>query len=210
MKINSKLLSALAAAMIGITALGATAGAAAAGTSAPSGDKAAVAPSAKQPETETVKVTDPTAITRLNHTSVPPLMAEAGKRYLYALSGGNGAKETFELNGKTYRYLSEDIGTRSKLLEYLKKSYTNQAAEYFINKFFIVHNGLMAQLDADGSYILDLGKTTAKMLSMTSTQRVYKLSVPDPEHKQGPKYIIVKFEKVDDYWRVGTAPHAIF
>jgi len=203
MKQNKKIGFTLAAAVLGLSILSTAEGAAAAGA----GNNQEQLPAQK---TEKVVVTDATAIAKLNSTSVPPLIVEAEKRYFYAMSGGKGSAEGFELNGQQYRYLSDDIGTRAKLMEYLKQAYTEKAAAYFVDKYFITRDGRLAQLNADGGSILEYGKATAKMLSMTPTQRVYKLCVPYPEHLQGPEYITVKFEKVGDYWRVGTAPHAVF
>ena len=154
---------------------------------------------------------EPTKLTKINHESLMPLLREAQARYWYAMSGGKGGEmNTFEYKGSDYRYLSEDIGTRAKLLDYLMETYTKQASEYLIKKFFIEHEGKMAQLNADGGNILDYDKATAKMLSMTDTKRTYRLTVPYPEQLQGPERIVVKFEKVGGYWRIATAPHAVF
>lgn len=160
------------------------------------------------------KVTDPTLITALNHKTTIPLLVEAEKRYLYAMnSGSSETVEIFSYNGKEYRYLSEDVDSKDKLLNYLMKSYTKQASEFFIKKFIIVHEGRLAQLDVDTDNLLGFDKATAKMISMTPTKRVYKVNVPSTKaakDKEGSKYIMVKFEKVGDYWRVDTAPHLIF
>ncbi|MEC0239501.1 DL-endopeptidase inhibitor IseA family protein [Paenibacillus dokdonensis] len=203
MKLNQRIGLALTAGLLGISLVPITTGAAASETV----DKPV---QVLAQTTEKVVVTDPTVITRLNNTSVTPLIVEAEKRFFYAMGGGTASEEGFELNGQQYRYVSDDIGTRAKLMDYLKQVYTEKAAAYFVDKYFITHDGRLAQLNADAGNILEYNKATAKMLSMTATQRVYKLSVPYPEHNQGPKYIVVKFEKVGDFWRVGTAPHAIF
>lgn len=204
MKLNQRLAVTVTTGLLAVSVLSTTAGAAAAGTT----DKQVKLPN--QATADKVVVTDPTVITKLNNTSVAPLIVEAEKRYFYAMNGGKGTDEGFELNGHQYRYVSDDIGTRAKLMDYLKQVYTEKAAAYFVDKYFINHDGRLAQLNADVGNILEYDKATAKMLTMTETQRVYKLCVPYPEHVQGPKYITVKFEKVGDYWRVGTAPHAIF
>lgn len=175
--------------------------------------KTQVAPATKADKktTPAQKVTDPALIKSLNHETVVPLLVEAEKRYFYALGGGTGEIETFTENGKEYRYLSADIDTKDELLKYLMKSYTKQASEFFIKKFIIVHEGRLAQLNADTGNLLEFERSTAKMISMTPTKRVYKINVPFPkEVKESSKYILVKFEKVGDYWRVDTAPHLIF
>ncbi|MEK5641687.1 hypothetical protein BK138_09765 [Paenibacillus rhizosphaerae] len=203
MKLNRKIGFTLATGLMGASLLAAAAGAAPAGS--------VTVPAQVPAQTvEKVVVTDATKISKLNHTSVTPLIIVAEKRYFYALGGGKGLGDTFKVDGREYRYLSDDIGTREKLMNYLKSVYTEKAAAYFVDKYFISHDGRLAQLNADGGNILEFDKATAKLLSMTDTQRVYKLSVPYPEHLQGPAYVTVKFEKVGQFWRVGTAPHAIF
>lgn len=200
---------------IGLTSAG-MAMAAPAANGAQSSAKTQSAP-AKKADKKTApaqKVTDPALIKSLNHETAIPLLVEAEKRYFYALSGGagtGGEMETFTENGKEYRYLSADIDTKDELLKYLMKSYTKQASEFFIKKFIIVHEGRLAQLNADTGNLLEFDRATAKMISMTPTKRVYKINVPFPkEVKESSKYIIVKFEKVGDYWRVDTAPQLIF
>ncbi|GIP23460.1 IseA DL-endopeptidase inhibitor family protein [Paenibacillus sp. J22TS3] len=157
------------------------------------------------------KVTDPTSIKSLNHKTTIPLLVEAEKRYLYAMAGGSGEKEeAFNYNGKEYRYLSADIDTKEELLKYLMKTYTKQASEFFIKKYIIEHDGRLAQLNADAGNQLEFDRATAKMISMTDTKRVYKVNVPSKDAKVSSKYIMVKFAKVGDYWRIDTAPHLIF
>ncbi|WP_433945216.1 DL-endopeptidase inhibitor IseA family protein [Paenibacillus sp. SN-8-1] len=199
---------------MGLTSAG-MAMAAPAATGAQSAAKTQAAPATKADKktAPAQKVTDPTLIKSLNHETAVPLLVEAEKRYFYALSGGTGTGEleTFTENGKEYRYLSADIDTKDELLKYLMKSYTKQASEFFIKKFIIVHEGRLAQLNADTGNLLEFERATAKMISMTPTKRVYKINVPFPkEIKESSKYIVVKFEKVGDYWRVDTAPHLIF
>ncbi|WP_068782173.1 DL-endopeptidase inhibitor IseA family protein [Paenibacillus sp. GM2] len=161
---------------------------------------------------EKVVVTDPTVITKLNSTSVAPLVNEAKERYYHVMCGGDETDKGFELNGQQYRYLFDDIGTRAKLMDYLKNVYTETAAAYLVDKYLITHNGRLAiaQLHVAKGNILEFDKATAKMLSMTETKRVYKLCVPHPDHTLQSEYITVKFKKIGDYWRVDTAPHVIF
>nr|WP_231109508.1 IseA DL-endopeptidase inhibitor family protein [Paenibacillus polymyxa] len=138
-------------------------------------------------------------------------MLEAQSRYQYAISGGSPVGESFQLNGKSYRYLSEDIGTKTKLINYLTQAYTKQASEQFVGKFFVEINGRLAQLNADGGNLLEFNRATAKMVTMTPVKRSYLLTVPYPaETKQANAKITVNFEKVGSYWKISSAPHVIF
>lgn len=153
-----------------------------------------------------------TGVSKLNHETVIPLVVEAQKRYTYATSGGASgtAAGTFTLSGQKYRYLSQDIGTRSKLLSYLMETYTKQASETFIQKHFVQNNGKMAQLEADGGSLLEFDRATAKMISMTDTSRVYRLTVPYVDNAQPVERVMVKFALVDGQWKINTAPHVLF
>ncbi|WP_017812118.1 DL-endopeptidase inhibitor IseA family protein [Paenibacillus shenyangensis] len=153
-----------------------------------------------------------TGVSKLNHETVIPLIVEAQKRYTYTTSGGasSTAAGTFTLSGQTYRYLSQDIGTRSKLLAYLMETYTKQASETFIQKNFVQNNGKMAQLQADGGSLLEFDRATAKMISMTDTSRVYRLTVPYVDNAQPVERVMVKFALVDRQWKINTAPHVLF
>ncbi|MBE0338186.1 DL-endopeptidase inhibitor IseA family protein [Paenibacillus sp. 23TSA30-6] len=153
----------------------------------------------------------PTQLDKLNHESAIPLVLEAQSRYLYAISGGSTVGESFQWNGKSYRYLSEDIGTKTKLISYLMQAYTKQASEQFVGKFFVEINGKLAQLDADGGNLLEFNRATAKMVTMTPVKRSYLLTVPYPAGtKQANEKITVNFEKVGSYWKISSAPHVIF
>ncbi|MEK3948683.1 DL-endopeptidase inhibitor IseA family protein [Paenibacillus sp. FSL H7-0703] len=153
----------------------------------------------------------PTQLDKLNHESAVPLVLEAQSRYQYAISGGSPVGESFQLNGKSYRYLSEDIGTKTKLISYLTQAYTKQASEQFVGKFFVEVNGRLAQLNADGGNLLEFNRATAKMVTMTPVKRSYLLTVPYPaETKQANEKITVNFEKVGSYWKISSAPHVIF
>ncbi|WDM23007.1 DL-endopeptidase inhibitor IseA family protein [Paenibacillus polymyxa] len=153
----------------------------------------------------------PTQLDKLNHESAIPLVLEAQSRYQYAISGGSSVGESFQLNGKSYRYLSEDIGTKTKLISYLTQAYTKQASEQFVGKFFVEVNGRLAQLNADGGNLLEFSRATAKMVTMTPVKRSYLLTVPYPaQTKKANEKITVNFEKVGSYWKISSAPHVIF
>ncbi|WP_025720834.1 DL-endopeptidase inhibitor IseA family protein, partial [Paenibacillus polymyxa] len=167
-------------------------------------------PSTSAPATAATSV-KPTQLDKLNHESAVQLVLEAQSRYQYAISGGSPVGESFQLNGKSYRYLSEDIGTKTKLISYLTQAYTKQASEQFVGKFFVEVNGRLAQLNADGGNLLEFNRATAKMVTMTPVKRSYLLTVPYPaETKQANEKITVNFEKVGSYWKISSAPHVIF
>ncbi|MGG4218181.1 DL-endopeptidase inhibitor IseA family protein [Paenibacillus jamilae] len=168
-------------------------------------------PSTSASAAATATSVNPTQLDKLNHESAIPLVLEAQSRYQYAVSGGNPVGETFQLNGKSYRYLSEDIGTKTKLTNYLAQAYTKQASEQFVGKFFVEVNGRLAQLNADGGNLLEFSRATAKMVTMTPVKRSYQLTVPYPaETKKANEKITVNFEKVGNYWKISSAPHVIF
>ncbi|QDY85700.1 hypothetical protein FQU75_21505 [Paenibacillus polymyxa] len=170
-------------------------------------------PSTSAPAAATAPATsvNPTQLDKLNHESAVPLVLEAQSRYQYAVSGGKSLGQAFQLNGKSYRYLSEDIGTKTKLINYLTQVYTKQASEQFVGKFFVEVNGRLAQLNADGGNLLEFSRATAKMVTMTPVKRSYLLTVPYPaETKKANEKITVNFEKVGSYWKVSSPPHVIF
>ncbi|PNQ84814.1 DL-endopeptidase inhibitor IseA family protein [Paenibacillus polymyxa] len=168
-------------------------------------------PSTSAPAAATATSVNPIQLDKLNHESAIPLVLEAQSRYQYATSGGKSLGQAFQLNGKSYRYLSEDIGTKTKLINYLTQAYTKQASEQFVSKFFVEVNGRLAQLNADGGNLLEFSQATAKMVTMTPVKRSYLLTVPYPaETKQANEKITVNFEKVGSYWKVSSAPHVIF
>ncbi|MGM1019131.1 MAG: DL-endopeptidase inhibitor IseA family protein [Bacillota bacterium] len=168
-------------------------------------------PSTSAPAAAAATSVKPTQLDKLNHESAIPLVLEAQSRYQYAISGGSPVGESFQLNGKSYRYLPEDIGTKTKLVSYLTQAYTKQASEQFVGKFFVEVNGRLAQLNADGGNLLEFNRATAKMVTMTPVKRSYLLTVPYPAGtKQANEKITVNFEKVGSYWKISSAPHVIF
>jgi hypothetical protein len=153
-----------------------------------------------------------TGVKKLNHDSVTPLIVEAEKRYVYTSTGGKPSTTnvTFSLNNKTYRYLSTDIDTHAKLLAYLKETYTQQASEAYIQKYIIENNGKLAQLVTEKASMLEFNRSTAKMISMTDTARVYRLTVPYVKDAYPVERMLVKFELVNGFWKINTSPSALF
>ncbi|WP_025717133.1 DL-endopeptidase inhibitor IseA family protein, partial [Paenibacillus sp. 1-18] len=168
-------------------------------------------PSTSVPAEAAATSVKPTQLDKLNHESAIPLVLEAQSRYQHAISGGSTVGKSFQWNGKSYRYLSEDIGTKTKLINYLTQAYTKQASEQFVGKFFVEINGKLAQLNADGGNLLEFNRATAKMVTMTPVNRSYLLTVPYPAGtKKANEKITVNFEKVGSYWKISSAPHMIF
>ncbi|MEB3751862.1 DL-endopeptidase inhibitor IseA family protein [Geobacillus icigianus] len=153
---------------------------------------------------------DPTRITALNEKNLISLIVEAEKRYFYTDGGGKGETKTFYIKKIQYRYLSVDIGTRKKLLEYLMMTFTKEASESYIRKRFIEYKGRMAQINADTGNSLEFKKTTAKLIKSSSTSKEYQLSVPYSDNQSKPERKIVKLKKVNGVWRIATPPEILF
>jgi hypothetical protein len=155
---------------------------------------------------------DPTQIKNINKKNVISLVVEAEKRFFYTNIGGGGSEkmEFFNLEGREYRYLSSDIGTRKKLLDYLMKTYTKEASEKFIKERFIEHQGRMAQANADKGNLLQYDKATVKLTKKSSNKREYKLTIPYPDNAAKPEIRVVKVKKVNGVWRIATSPETLF
>lgn len=64
----------------------------------------------------------PATINNLTVKSIIPLVVHARALYFYSNRGGNiFPMETFMYKAQEYRYLSSDIGTKAKLMNYIKK-----------------------------------------------------------------------------------------
>lgn len=64
----------------------------------------------------------PATINNLTVKSIIPLVVHARALYFYSNQGGNIFPiETFTYKAQEYRYLSSDIGTKTKLMNYIKK-----------------------------------------------------------------------------------------
>ncbi|AMA72867.1 MULTISPECIES: DL-endopeptidase inhibitor IseA family protein [Aneurinibacillus] len=156
------------------------------------------------------RAVDPTQIKAINEKNIISLIVEAKKRYFYADGGGKGKMEVFNVKNSEYRYLSSDIGTRKKLLDYLMKTFTKEASEAYIKKRFIEYKGRMAQVNADTGNILEFDKATAKLTKSSSTTKEYKLSIPYPDNQSKPEIKTIKVKKVNGVWRIATPPETLF
>lgn len=64
----------------------------------------------------------PSMINNLTPATIIPLVVYARELYFYTSRGGSLAKlETFSYKEMEYRYVSADIGTKQKLMHYVKQ-----------------------------------------------------------------------------------------
>ncbi|MEK4286252.1 MULTISPECIES: DL-endopeptidase inhibitor IseA family protein [Paenibacillus] len=153
----------------------------------------------------------PATINNLTVKSVVPLVVHARAIYFYTSRGGNFfPMETFMYKAQEYRYLSNDIGTKAKLMNYIKKAYTHNAAAYYVQTQFLEHEGRMSQVNADFGNSLMFEKATARMLSKTATTAEFDLTVPYSSGQEGSESVYVKLKKVNGYWRIDTSPDILF
>jgi iseA protein len=139
------------------------------------------------------------------------LAANLAKAVSFVQAGGSykdGEYKTFTYNGKTYRYLSSQIDTKNELLNYLKNSLTQQAAEQFIqDRGYIEHNGKMAQLEADGGSILQWQKASTQFLQEKNNTKFYLLSVPVGDTKEKQDYVL-EYQYVQNLgWKISKEPY---
>jgi hypothetical protein len=153
----------------------------------------------------------PATINNLTVKSIIPLVVHARALYFYSNRGGNFFPiETFTYKAQEYRYLSSDIGTKAKLMNYIKKAYTHNAAAYYVQTQFLEYNGRMSQVNADLGNLLMYEKATARMLSKTATTAEFELTVPYPDVQASSESVYVKLKKVEGYWRIDTSPDILF
>ncbi|OKP98416.1 DL-endopeptidase inhibitor IseA family protein [Paenibacillus sp. P46E] len=153
----------------------------------------------------------PGTISNLTVKSIIPLLVHAKALYTYSNRGGTTYQpETFQYHGMEYRFLSSDLGTRQKLMNYIKRAYTHNAAAFYVQTQFMEQSGRMAQVNADVDNSLRYDKATAHMMSKTATTAVFELSVPQA-NGQGPnESVVVKLKKVNGYWRIDMSPDTLF
>lgn len=153
----------------------------------------------------------PVLINNLTVNSVVPLVAHAKALYTYTHRGGSAyMPELFQYNAMEYRYLSSDLGTKQKLLSYIKRAYTHKAAAYYVQNQFLEYKGRMAQVNADMGNSLQYEKAKARMVSKTTTSAVFELTVPYPEGQGPTENVVVELKKVNGYWRIDTSPDILF
>lgn len=153
----------------------------------------------------------PATINNLTVRSIVPLVVHAKKLFDYSNRGGNTFQpELFQHNGLEYRYLSSDLGTKQKLMNYIKRAYTHNAAAFYAQTQFLEIQGRMAQVNADVGSLLQYDKATARMVSKTATTAVFELNVPYPEGHGDNETVVVKLKKVNGYWRIDMSPDTLF
>ncbi|MED3561857.1 DL-endopeptidase inhibitor IseA family protein [Bacillus xiapuensis] len=147
----------------------------------------------------------------LENENVIQMAKDASIRYWYALSGGkmkDGKIDTFHLNDLEYRYLGSDLETKTKLFNYLSKSYTFDAIETFMKKANILeHNGRLVQPNADGGSMLnyDLAKVVQK--KDNGEEKEFDIKVPLGD-SYSYEVIHIGFQKTDSGWRIFSNPGA--
>lgn len=153
----------------------------------------------------------PATINNLTVRSVIPLIVHAKALYTYSIQGGITVKpEIFTYKNSEYRYLSSDIGTKQKLMNYIKKAYTHNAAAFYAQTQFLEYNGRLAQVNADIGNTLDYSRATARMVSKTAEAAVFELSVPSTATTESVEVVTVKLKKVSGYWRIDMSPDTLF
>lgn len=120
------------------------------------------------------------SISFTNQTALT-LFAESQKNYWTVVRGGDGLRDetTFMYNNKEYRYMANSLGTKEKLEEFLGKAYTpEQVANIYKLLGFVIHNGKLAQPNADGGSILNWEKCAIKQTMNSTTVKKYEMKVP--------------------------------
>jgi hypothetical protein len=152
----------------------------------------------------------PATINNLTDKSIIPLVVHAKVIYTYASQGGSDFKpEVFRYKGEDYRYLSSDIGTRQKLMNYIKKAYTHNAAAFYTQTQFMEQDGRMSQVNRDLGNSLAYEKATARMVSKNALSAVFELTVPH-KNQGSSENVTVKLKKVNGYWRIDVSPDTLF
>ncbi|MRN54310.1 DL-endopeptidase inhibitor IseA family protein [Paenibacillus monticola] len=153
----------------------------------------------------------PATINNLTVKSIISLVVHAKKLYIYSNHGGNDYKpETFQYKGTEYRYISSDIGTKQKLMNYIKRAYTSNAAAFYVQTQYLEQNGRLAQVNTDLGNSLVYEKATARMVSKNATAAVFELTVPQQEGQGGSEVVTVKLKKVSGFWRIDMSPDTLF
>ncbi|MFT4416603.1 NlpC/P60 family protein [Fredinandcohnia humi] len=131
----------------------------------------------------------------------------------YIQRGGDykdGEYKSFTYKNQIYRYLAADIDTKAELVNKLTKLITPEYAEQYMKaKGLIVHEGKLAQPEADGGSILQWNKAVAKLISSKGNERIYKLTVPLGDTGQN-EFFHVQCQNVTNIgWRITKAPVSV-
>lgn len=152
---------------------------------------------------------------KLTEKTLLALLNEAHTRFWYVMGGGKGYGNflyTFKPehgNGSDYRYLSEDIGTKDKLENYLGDVYATKAVDSYLKKQFadkrlVDEEGLLAQPNGDAGSILEWKKATVVSLKQTGQKATAVVKVPVGDTGQSDQFT-VNFETEEQTgWRISS------
>ncbi|MBU8878032.1 IseA DL-endopeptidase inhibitor family protein [Bacillus sp. FJAT-29790] len=148
---------------------------------------------------------------KINEAQVVSLASKWKQSESYVQRGGNykkGEYETFNYEGKTYRYLSGDIGTKKKLMKYLTGTLTkSQARQFIANREIIEYKGKMAQPEADGGSLLQWNLAKASFIKEEGKNSIYKLDVPVGETTETEAFKIEVRYVPGIGWRITEVPY---
>ncbi|MEH7392730.1 DL-endopeptidase inhibitor IseA family protein [Bacillus sp. JJ1474] len=137
------------------------------------------------------------------------MVQTAVKNYWYVTSGGKmeeGLIESFLLNEMDYRYMGSDLDTKEKMNEYLLSTYSVEAIHQYMERAGIVlHNGKLAQPNADGGSRADYERATIFLTKDAGSEKEYNLKVPLGDSLVTETVHIV-FRQTDKGWRIDSIP----
>jgi hypothetical protein len=160
---------------------------------------------------ETTEVTEAAASKTLTNQFVVDAAAQWMQMDSYVQRGGDYQEreyQTFPYNDQTYRYLSNDIDTPKELLRYLNRSLTTDCTvNYILEKRLIIHNGKLAQLEADGGSLLQWDKASAQYKETTDEETIYILTVPIGETGETDIYQVHFKWSWKNGWKISRVPY---
>lgn len=162
---------------------------------------------------ETTEVTESAASKTLTNQFVIETAATWMQMDSYIQRGGDyqeGEYQTFQYNNQTYRYLSKEFETTKELMRYLKRSLTTDCAvNYILEKRIIIHEGKLAQLEADGGSLLQWEKATAQYKETTAGESIYTLTVPVGDTGETSIYQVHFTWSWKLGWKISKVPYAL-
>ena len=151
---------------------------------------------------------------KLTEGSVLGLVKEAQQRFWYVMSGGKstgGIVATFrpEAGDIDYRYLSDDIGTKEKLTNFLEDVYAESSVTTWLDgqlkrKSLIDDGERLAQPNGDGGSLLDWGNAKIIKLEQNGKQATVHAKVPLGEAGTETFTISFVYEQ-NKGWRIASA-----
>ncbi|WNS76700.1 DL-endopeptidase inhibitor IseA family protein [Bacillus sp. DTU_2020_1000418_1_SI_GHA_SEK_038] len=137
------------------------------------------------------------------------MVQTAVKKYWYVTSGGKieeGLIESFLLNEMDYRYMGSDLDSKEKVNEYLSSTYSAEAIHQYMERAGIVlHNGKLAQPNADGGSRADYERATIFLTKDAGSEKEYNLKVPLGDSLVTETVHIV-FRQTDKGWKIDSIP----